>query len=126
MGIGKEILDTIQKEIDTAKYEIMKLRQELSIKDKTISDVLHQLEFCESLSASQGYKHAIHLKNLREDRRHIKDELEELQVLVSKLNEFHIHKVKKSLIDLETHQKERIYTPRILTPEKREIMLKII
>ncbi len=78
MCIAIDILDTIWDNIGTAKREIERLREEMSTVDKTISDILHELEFCKSLNASQGYKYARMLKNLREDRRYIKNELEEL------------------------------------------------
>ena len=126
MCIAIYILDTILDNIDTAKCEIERLRLELSTVDKTISDILHELEFCESLNASQGYKYARMLKNLREDRRYIKNELEELQLLFEKFDSFRIHKLKKSLIDLETRQEKRLYTPRVLTSDKRKNMLNII
>lgn len=126
MCIAIDILDTIWGNIDTAKFEIERLRQELSTVDKTISDILHELELCESLNASQGYKYARMLKNLREDRRYIKNELEELQLLFERFDSFHIHRLKKSLIDLETRQEKRLYTPRVLTSDKRKNMLNII
>ncbi|RCX18907.1 hypothetical protein DFR58_104178 [Anaerobacterium chartisolvens] len=126
MCIAIDTLDMIRDKLDKANKEYRRLRQELSTADKTISDILHELEFCEALSASQGYKYARMLKKLRKDRRYIKNELEELQVFLEKFAGFDFHKLKKSLLDLENRQKHRKYTPRVLTPEKREIMLNIL
>ena len=48
------------------------------------------------------------------------------QVFLGKFAGFDFHKLKKSLLDLENRQKRRKYTPRVLTPDKREIMLNIV
>ncbi len=126
MCIAINIFDSIQEKINTAMNECYRLREELSTVDKTISDILHELEFAGSLSASQGYKYAKMLKNLREDRRCVKNELEELQLLLDKFKEFNLRNIRKSLTDLEKRQVARSYTPRVLTHEKRQVMLNII
>lgn len=126
MRIAHEVLDDIREHIGIAESEYSRLRLELSTVDKTISDILHELEFVDSLSASQGYKYARMLKNLREDRRYIKNELEELNTFLLKVNEFDLYKLKKCLINLENKQNNRTYTPRVLTEEKRQIMLNVI
>ena len=103
-----------------------RLRRQLNELDKATSDILHQLEAYPSLSASQGFKYARILKDIREERRRIKNQLEEFQLLLRKLNEIKLNSIKKTLIDLETLQEKRIYTPRILTPDKYEKRLSII
>lgn len=125
MCIAIDLCEKINSKIITAQCEFNRLRNELSTADKTISDILHELEFSDSLSASKGYMYAKLLKDIRNSRRIIKDELEGLQLFLQKFNESQILELQKKLKNLEGKQRIRTYTPRVLSIEKKQ-MLKII
>ncbi len=78
----------IKKETNKAINNVNKLRKNLSEIDKLESELLHQLENEDRLSACDGYKFAKALKDVRVKRRLIKQDLEEQEVIAEKLKPF--------------------------------------
>jgi len=78
----------IKREMSIAVTNVKKLRKSLSEIDKLESELLHQLENEEKLSASEGYKFARALKDIRIKRRKIKQDLEINEVISEKLKPF--------------------------------------
>lgn len=90
-----------------------------------IMDVLHYIEG-DNFNACQGYVYAKKLKELRTERRSIKNELEPLQMLRSRMNNsLNINELTKTVDAI--HKKEtvlqkctdnKIYNPRAITKEE--------
>lgn len=97
------------------KGEYSSLVEENKISDAMIQDLLHSIEF-ENFNVVQGYKLAKQIKDIRIQRRELKNEFEAMQSLYSFIQPM-INKIEQAdkRVDkiLET-QKRRIYTPRIL------------
>lgn len=78
----------IKREMSIATNNVKRLRKSLSEIDKLESELLHQLENEDKLSACDGYKFARALKDVRVKRRIIKQDLEEQEVISEKLKPF--------------------------------------
>jgi hypothetical protein len=103
-----DILNNIGKDYN---YYIQENRKT----DLMIQDVLHKIEF-DNFNAAEGYCLAKQIKDIRNDRRIYKNELETLQSLKMQLSPVMntVKEVKNNIIKLEKKQKERIYKPRVL------------
>lgn len=87
-----------------------KLCQELSLVDKELCDILHYIEFC-NLNAAQGYKAYKMIKERRIIRRSIKNELNVLNIILSKkISETATDKINKCVAGMD----KRTYEPRVL------------
>lgn len=87
-----------------------KLNQQLSNIDKEICDVLHYIEFC-NLNAAQGYKAYKMIKERRIIRRSIKNELNVLNIILSKkISETATDEINKCVAGMD----KRTYEPRVL------------
>lgn len=68
------------------KLEWDNLHSKLSIADKKRSDVEHFIEISNNLNAAQGYKAYKLLKEVLEERRDVKNEIEELRPALELVN----------------------------------------
>lgn len=86
------------------------LVQSLSNIDKGLCDVLHYIEFC-NLNAAQGYKAYKMIKERRIIRRNIKNELNVLNIILSKkISETATDEINKCVAGMD----KRTYEPRVL------------
>lgn len=86
------------------------LVQSLSNIDKELCDVLHYIEFC-NLNAAQGYKAYKMIKERRIIRRNIKNELNVLNIILSKkISETATDEINKCVAGMD----KRTYEPRVL------------
>lgn len=106
-----EVVTTIRK---TSK----ELNEKMSIIDKTICDLQHEIEFGK-FDVCRGYKKFRQLQDILIERRKIKDELELLHPLIAYVGtiESSVSKVHTTVINKENSFKNRKYTPRILKGE---------
>lgn len=86
------------------------LVQQLSKVDQELSDVNHYIEFC-NLNAAQGYKAYKMIKDRRIKRRSIKNELQVVDIILSKkICETAIDEIQKAIAGMD----QRTYEPRVL------------
>jgi len=97
------------------KQEYNNIVKETSKTDLMIQDMLHNIEF-NTFNASQGYKLAKQIKDIRVERRKYKEELEAMLSLYNFIRPIskNLYEINVAITKLESHQKTRIYTPRIL------------
>lgn len=74
-----ELTDNLFNASENIRTEWKDLHNELSIVDQKKSDIEHFIELNSNLSASQGYKVYKLLKEVLEERRVIKNQIEELK-----------------------------------------------
>ncbi len=89
-----ELKDNLFDSTDQIFKEWKELHNELSIADKKRSDVEHYIEFF-NLNAAQGYKAYKMLKDILQERREIKNKIEELKPLVDFSNGFNLRNLNK-------------------------------
>lgn len=86
------------------------LVQQLSKVDQELSDVNHYIEFC-NLNAAQGYKAYKMIKDRRIKRRSIKNELQVVNIILSKkICETATDEIQKAIVGMD----QRTYEPRVL------------
>lgn len=85
-----ELFDTIS----IIKNEWENLANELSETDKKILDVEHYIEISKSLNAAQGYNAYKLLKDVLEERRHIKDQIDEMRPLMRTIQQSNLNEQK--------------------------------
>ena len=86
------------------------LVQQLSKVDQELSDVNHYIEFC-NLNAAQGYKAYKMIKDRRIKRRSIKNELQVVDIILSKkISETATDEIQKAIAVMD----QRTYEPRVL------------
>lgn len=86
------------------------LVQQLSKVDQELSDVNHYIEFC-NLNAAQGYKAYKMIKDRRIKRRRIKNELQVVDIILSKkICETATDEIQKAIAGMD----QRTYEPRVL------------
>lgn len=86
------------------------LVQQLSKVDQELSDVNHYIEFC-NLNAAQGYKVYKMIKDRRIKRRSIKNELQVVDIILSKkICETATDEIQKAIAGID----QRTYEPRVL------------
>lgn len=86
------------------------LVQQLSKVDQELSDVNHYIEFC-NLNAAQGYKAYKMIKDRRIKRRSIKNELQVVDIILSKkICENTTDEIQKAIAGMD----QRTYEPRVL------------
>lgn len=102
------------KEMELKFKQLNKRKEYLSAKnselDKKIEDIMHCAEFYE-LDACKGYKLYKILHETRLERRKVKDEVDMLIEVLSKLS---ITNIKQSLNAIDNMSRERKYTPRVV------------
>lgn len=91
--------------------EVDKLKQKQSELDKKEQDILHKIELS-SFNACEGYKLCKILKTVREERRLIKDRLQNLSILTPLSNK--VNQTIKSINKHKQSKNNRKYAPRIL------------
>lgn len=82
---------------ENIKNEWKGLHNRLSIADKKISDIEHFIEF-NNLNAANGYKAYKLLKEVLEERREVKNQIEELRPTLDFINGTHLTDTKKKTI----------------------------
>lgn len=101
-------LNGLAVDANTRKNE---LTSQLTIVDKKLSDVLHYCEFT-TLNACQGFKLYKMIRDLRQERRMIKNELEVVNfILGKKITDSVSEEAQKLIHNIQTKR----YEPRILT-----------
>lgn len=86
------------------------LLSQLSKVDQELSDVNHYIEFC-NLNAAQGYKAYKMIKERRIKRRSIKNELQVVEIILSKkISETATDEIQKAIVGMD----QRKYEPRVL------------
>lgn len=86
------------------------LLSQLSKVDQELSDVNHYIEFC-NLNAAQGYKAYKMIKERRIKRRSIKNELQVVDIILSKkISETATDEIQKAIAGMD----RRTYEPRVL------------
>lgn len=114
--VPKNIEEWITKlrELNGLAYEVnerkKQLVSELKMVEERQQDILHYIEFC-SLNACQGYKIYKQLKDVRRERRQIKNELEVVQFILDKKI---TDTVSQEATDLIANIQKRQYEPRVL------------
>lgn len=92
---------------DEANKRSEELTYELSKVDKELSDILHYIEFAK-LNAAQGYKAYKMVKERRIKRRHIKNEMDVLAVILSQ----NVNDIFKNMKNKLNEMDKRTYNPR--------------
>ncbi len=114
--VPQNIQDWIDKlqELNGLVNEAETRRKDLVSKLKDVEgrqqDILHYIEFC-SLNACQGYKAYKQLKDIRQERRKIKNELEVIEFILDKKM---TDTVSQEATNLINNIKNRQYEPRVL------------
>lgn len=114
------VAENIQKWIDKitdlnglatdALHRKEELCEELSFVDRELSDINHYIEFC-NLNAAQGYKAYKMIKDRRIKRRSIKNELQVVDIILSKkICENATDEIQKAIAGMD----QRTYEPRVL------------
>ena len=114
------VAENIQKWIDKitdlnglatdALHRKEELCEELSFVDRELSDINHYIEFC-NLNAAQGYKAYKMIKDRRIIRRSIKNELDVINIILSKkISETATDEIHKAITGMDN----RKYEPRVL------------
>lgn len=109
---AREYSENILQQFDKAKDYLDQLSSELSRNDLAIQDILHFIEFS-YIDSILAYPTIKKLKELRLERRAIKNELEPLQKLICSIDKSKLQKVHAEITKMEEVQKVRKYTPRI-------------
>lgn len=102
-----DFASTLDKAQTDAEVYKERLSEQLSYVDREISDIHHYIEFC-NLDAYRGYKCYRLLQDCIRDRRHIKDELNKVSMLLNPVSSA------SDLVNLVRNEQDRTYTPRIL------------
>lgn len=99
-----ESLNGLFDEVNDRNKELI---YELSKVDKELSDLLHYMEFAK-LNAAQGYKAYKMVKERRIKRRHIKNEMDVLAVILSQ----NVNDISKNIKNKLNEMDKRTYNPR--------------
>ena len=120
----EEILKIMKQFLESIEQEYAELLEELSIKEAEQQDLLHELEL-NNLNAVEISKVAIQLRQVRRDRRIIKNDIERMKLIKNftdkQNNRFVGNEIKvllKELYKLKDIQGKRKYEPRILKNHK--------
>lgn len=106
----RDVYVSFPKRLKLAEEELSKINQE-------IQDILHVLELAK-FNASEGYKYARDIKELRLERRKLKDEIELLEKIQEftaypKASEKVINKTIGEINKVQTKFNNRFYTMRV-------------
>jgi site-specific DNA-cytosine methylase len=99
--------------LNQAKADFNDYSKKLSLLDKEMQDVLHNIEN-EVFDAAKGYYFAKQLKDIRNRRRTVKNNHELLQILISSFDCDSFDIVGRKLQRKIQQQSEFIYIPRVL------------
>lgn len=110
----------IKQIIEDVNSEFTKLNSQLQRHDLIECDILHMLEQQDKLSAVKGYKYAKLLKDNRNQRRLVKNELDMIKSLSCRFEDImpKINKAEDKITSIKEEQKVRYYTLRILNEEE--------
>lgn len=111
------------------KDEWKKLSNEISIADKKISDIEHYVEISNNLNAAQGYNAYKLLKDVLEERRQIKNQMNEMRPLIGAIQKSNLNcggALYQSIKDRhrisKNEENDRIYKVKVLTDIFGEII----
>lgn len=112
---AKELSDKLLSMFSEVKQTHDEFVKELSTQDKMTSDILHRIELG-TFNACEGYKLCKKIKEVRQERRVIKDELEPLKKLHGTILTIKskVQKSNKNIVKMEQNMQNRSYTPRVL------------
>lgn len=113
MSIARECIETILAAYDKAADSMNRLSAEQSRNDLVTQDLLHYIEF-DSIDSIVAFATVRKLKDVRQERRLVKNELEPLQKLLTKIDRSQLQDIYISIKKLEEQQKHRTYTPRVI------------
>lgn len=105
---------------ETARIEFLDLSSKLRTMDEATQDILHMIEF-ENLDPIIELAAIKKLKELRKERRLIKNEIEQLQSLLDS-SHGRLVRTNEKIIRLSEEQKCRVYTPRVLINGKDDLL----
>ncbi len=114
MDVDKKLQD-IQNFLENIYLEVEELKAKQSELDKKEQDILHKIEFC-SFSACEGYKLCSLLKEVRNEKRNVKNNLDKLNLLTPLTDKSFKNKVTKTISIIDKHNKKilkRTYRPRV-------------
>jgi len=114
-----QIISQFISSFQNVRSVVQECEAEVSYRDNEYNDLTHALELT-TFDAASGYKLAKQLKENRIKRRKVKDQLAQLQPLLSLMNRYQnfFHDMKKLRTEIEkirAMQQNRIYTPRART-----------
>ena len=112
-----DAISLLQKSSDQMFKDIERLNAELAEVNGEMQDIMHYAEFA-TFNASEGYNIAKELKNVREKRRKIKDELDVLTFIQQTVKERKqqingLSSIVKGVNVAKAKQENRIYKPRV-------------
>jgi hypothetical protein len=115
MSKAYEFSSNIIEIFDETEALYRKLNKQLSYYDILRNDILHKIEL-DKFNVSEGYILCKELKQVSQDRRLIKDELEPLHILFNSINLVKnvIEKSRNKISKIDKSRKYRKYAPRIL------------
>lgn len=93
-----EYANELFEKTEEIKSQWKELNNKLSIADQKVGDIEHFIEFNNSLNAAQGYQIYKLLKEVLEERRIIKNQINEFSVIYHFVKENYDNNKKKSLI----------------------------
>lgn len=95
---AKELTNNLFNASESIRVEWKNLHNRLSVADQKRSDIEHFIELNTNLNASQGYKAYKLLKEVLEERREVKNQIEELRPTLDFINGTHLTDTKKKTI----------------------------
>lgn len=122
MCIAKKYAGNLHSLFNKIEKDFQELNNKLDTLNKAQQDILHELEF-NTFNAAEGYKMAKSLKDIRNIRRDIKNEVETLTILKRDIGlaKKNINSTINEIHKLEKNQETRSYYPRVLTANVTDI-----
>lgn len=127
-GIALEPLDIITSMLDSLQYVPKRYKiliENLNIAQGRITDLEHDIENTK-FDIQKGYKYAKQLKDLRTERRQMKNEIEMLEslntfIINNKKLEIDLFKIKTSMLKIKEKQEFWVYVPRVPEGDVKEV-----
>ena len=120
MSIARECIDNIMDQIRIAESNKNLLSEDLRKNDLAMQDLLHYIER-EDMGSIMCLATIRKLKDLRIERRTIKNEYELLQSLTETKEFLQLKKIQDKIIRVEEEQKFRKYAPRVYKQVENEL-----
>lgn len=114
-----EVISDFLKFVRQCENDYQAAREAVSVEDKRLQDLLHEMEFAEGENAKR--RAATKLRNSRRERRRKKDEMKRLELIVNFFNEQNHRSTVKKMDQLLGRQRKeeeylksnRVYYPRV-------------
>lgn len=120
MSLAEEYMLNILQICETARMKFLDLSSKLRTMDEATQDILHMIEF-ENLDPIIELAAIKKLKEIRKERRLIKNEIEQLQSLLDS-SHGRLVRTNEKIIRLSEEQKCRVYIPRVLINGKDDLL----